>query len=96
MLRNCLLYEETHTNRLVLGAGVLREWLDAGQRLSIGPAPTSWGPVTLSIENSKTTATVQWEGQWFKHAPEMEVRLPGVEPVVVASGESASVEVSLV
>ncbi len=84
VMRNSFLYEETRTKRLVVGAGILPEWLEAGHPLSIGPAPTSWGPVRLVVEPQATAIGIRWEAEWFGRQPEMEVRLPGVEPVAIA------------
>lgn len=95
MMRNCLLYEESHAGRLVVGAGVLPEWLRPGERISIGSAPTSWGPVRISLDCSQETITVRWEGEWFGGPPEIEVRLPEAQPVVVPSGDRTDVEVPL-
>ncbi|MBN1360454.1 MAG: hypothetical protein JW993_07675 [Sedimentisphaerales bacterium] len=95
MLRNCLLYEESSSRRLVLGAGVLPEWLQAREPISIGPAPTSWGRVRVSIDSSAQAATVHWEGDWHEHAPEIEVRLLDTEPVIVPSGVQDSVRIPL-
>jgi hypothetical protein len=89
MMRNSFLYEETHTQRLVVGAGVLPTWLAAGRALSIGPAPTSWGVVRLSLEPAAKTVCVRWEADWQQRQPPIEVRLPGVEPVLLAEGQTS-------
>lgn len=83
MMRNCLLYEESHTRTLVLGAGIVPAWLRANASIFIGPASTSWGPIQLSIEPSVKTIRVSWEAGWFRKQPEIEIRLPGTEPVIV-------------
>lgn len=86
MMRNCLLYEETQTHRLIFGAGVVPTWRRADVPLSIGPAPTSWGPIQLFIEPSVQTIRVRWEPEWFDGEPEIEIRLPGTDPVIVVDG----------
>lgn len=95
MLRNCLLYEETHTNRLVIGAGILPEWLGAGQRITIGPAATTWGPVRLSFDCSSQAVTVQWDAEWFDAQPEIEVRLPDTKPIVAPAGAQHAIQIPL-
>ncbi len=95
MMRNCLLYEETHTNRLIVGAGILPEWLEEGQHISIGPAPTSWGPVHLSVDCSKDDARVRWEGDWFERSPEIELRLPNSEPNLFPPDGPSVAQISL-
>ncbi len=93
MVRNCLLYEETHTDRLVVGAGVLPEWLQSNRSISISSAPTSWGPVSVSLAQSGSVVVIRWEGQWFGDPPEIEVRLPETEPVVASSGGQTEIQI---
>lgn len=95
MLRNCLLYEETPTKRLIVGAGILPEWLEGDEPISIGPAPTSWGPVRISLGCSGDIVTVRWNGNWFERQPEIEVRLPGAEPVTIASDDRREIQIPL-
>lgn len=95
LLRNCLLYEETDTQRLILGAGVLPVWLRSGEPVSLGPAPTSWGPVQVSFDRSADAVTVRWQAQWFARPPEVEVRLPDAESVVVLPDAQTTVRVAL-
>ncbi len=96
MLRNCLLFEENHTQRLVIGAGVLPEWMQANQQIAIGPAPTSWGRVQLTLDCSVDTITARWDADWHTQQPEMEIRLPGSEPVVVSSPKQREATIPLI
>ncbi len=93
MLRNCLLYEETHGDRLIVGAGILPEWLDRGERISIGPAPTSWGSVHLTVDGSRDDVRVRWEAKWFESPPQIEVRLPNREPLLIPPGGPDEVQI---
>ncbi len=86
MMRNCFVREDAGAQRLILGAGILPRWLRAGNSASIGPAPTAWGPVDVSVESSRETVRVRWMGCWRRAAPQVEIRVPGFEPVV-ASGD---------
>lgn len=95
MLRNSLLYEETHASRLVVGAGILPEWLQRSGQIAIGPAPTSWGPVRFWFDCSVEAVRVRWDGDWFEDPPQLEVRLPYAKPVVVSSGGQGEVRISL-
>ena len=88
MLRNCFVREEGE--RLVLAGGVARDWLDGGQTLRFGPAPTAFGPVTVEIDTTGGKAVVSWQADWRGAAPPIEVRLPGRQ-AVVASGDRNSV-----
>lgn len=90
MLRNCFLYEETGTDRLILGAGILPQWLDAGGSLSFGPAPTSWGAAQVDVETTGKAVHVRWAGQWYREPPKIEIRVPGFEPVA-ATGDRGDV-----
>ena len=92
MVRNCLVREEG--DRLILGAGVASRWLVVGSPLSFGPAPTSFGPLTLTIETEMHQRVhVAWQGLWHDKghatAPTIEVRLPGYQPVISKPGESS-------
>ncbi|MBI3189126.1 MAG: hypothetical protein HYZ33_00605 [Ignavibacteriales bacterium] len=50
-LRSCLLYEEKE--RLVLGEGIPREWLRAGERIQVENMPTHWGTLSYTMLVSK-------------------------------------------
>jgi hypothetical protein len=76
MLRNCFVREEG--DRLVLCAGVPRRWLEQDQPIRFGPAPTSFGTVSIEIRpNPGHEPRVQWHADWHGAAPPVEVRLPG-------------------
>jgi hypothetical protein len=79
MMRNCFVREEP--DRLILASGVPTAWLDQNDRLSFGPAPTAWGPVSLTIAPAKDRINVAWQGAWRGEPPAIEVRLPGFSPV---------------
>jgi len=86
MLRNCFVREEGHS--LVMGAGIPARWLAAGQPIRFGPAPTSFGPVSLSIyPQPGGDARIEWRGKWHGEPPPLEIRLPGFEAVTTC-GES--------
>ena len=86
MLRNCFVREEKDC--LVIGAGISQAWLVSQQPLSFGPAATSFGPVSISVEpqpnlsDGKTLQhIIRWQGTWFGKAPRIEVRLPSKEVI---------------
>lgn len=83
MLRNCFVYEDIHAGGLVFGAGLARRWLDTGCRLSLGPAPTLWGPLEVSFQKEGEEVVFEYRARWFGEIPKMTVRLPGREPVTV-------------
>jgi hypothetical protein len=94
MLRNCLLYEQARPQRLIIGAGAFPQWLHQPRRMTMGPAPTRWGPVRLYIHPGTDSVDVHWQGDWFGPAPQIEVRLPACKPVLVGDGKD-SVQVPL-
>ncbi|HKK23399.1 MAG TPA: hypothetical protein VJ947_06895, partial [Pseudohaliea sp.] len=76
MLRNCFLREEGDT--LVLASGIPERWLAAGEPLSFGPAPTSFGRVTVRVlPEAGGRFRVRWEAHWHDQAPALRVALPG-------------------
>ena len=87
MVRNCLVREEA--DRLVLCAGLPQRWLDAGQPIGFGPAPTTFGPVTITVTpQSQDRLRVAWQGEWRGTAPAIEIRPPGFAPVTAAGGDN--------
>ncbi|MBI5215624.1 MAG: hypothetical protein HY960_07700 [Ignavibacteriae bacterium] len=47
VIRACLLYEEKE--RLILGAGIPKVWLHAGEKIQIENMPTHWGTISYTI-----------------------------------------------
>lgn len=89
LLRNCFVREEGGS--LVLCAGIPPRWLDQDEPIRFGPAPTSFGAVSLSITpRPDRPPQVQWHGDWHRGAPPIEIRLPGFEPVPVAAAAAAA------
>ncbi len=91
MIRNCFVHEEEYSPRLVLCAGIHPRWRTPGASLSFGPAPTRYGPVSLTIACGAERIRVAWSGEWSGPAPKVEVRMPGFHPVFPENG-TASVE----
>ena len=88
MVRNCFVREEGE--RLILGAGIAPRWLVPGSPLTFGPAPTTFGPLTLTIKTeTQHRMQVSWQGNWHTTAPVIEVHLPGFAPVIAPPGESS-------
>jgi len=88
MVRNCFVREEG--DRFILGAGVAQCWMVAGSPLTFGPVPTTFGPLTLTIETETNHRVhVTWQGSWHATEPAIEVRIPGFAPVIAKPGESS-------
>ncbi|MBW7470722.1 hypothetical protein [Marinobacter sp. F4218] len=78
MVRNCFVREEG--DRLILCAGVPERWLDQDRPIRFGPAPTSFGPISIAIQPRQGAAPdVTWSGHWHAEEPTVEVHLPGRE-----------------
>ncbi|MBU1265422.1 MAG: hypothetical protein KJ946_12585 [Gammaproteobacteria bacterium] len=90
MIRNCFVREEG--DRLVLCAGVPARWLDQETPIRFGPAPTRFGPVSISITPVPGhPPRVEWQGDWHRSAPPIEVRLPGYAPASPQAGAGSVV-----
>ncbi len=88
MVRNCFVREEG--DGLILGAGIAPRWLAPGSPLAFGPAPTAFGPVTITIKlEARHGVQVAWQGDWHAHTPLVEVCVPGFAPVIAKPGESS-------
>ncbi|MES2625086.1 MAG: hypothetical protein V4628_07400 [Pseudomonadota bacterium] len=80
MIRNCFVREEK--DRLIIGAGIPGRWLEHESHITFGPAPTSFGVVSITIvPDSKDQVVIFWKGDWKLNSPIIEVKLPGFKHV---------------
>ena len=79
MIRNCFVREEE--DRLILCSGILQGWLDKKELMTFGWAPTSFGPIRISIKPQGNSVLIEWQGQWFKNEPVMDIELQGFKKV---------------
>ena len=75
MMRNCFVREEAH--ELILGSGILPEWLAAGSELRFGPTLTAWGPVSVRLFDSRLHLEATWRGK----PPQVTIAVPGFAPI---------------
>jgi len=75
MIRNAFLREEGGI--LVIGSGVLPEWMKGGGEIRFGPTHTPWGPVTVRIHG----AIVYLDAEWRDTPPRVRISVPGFVPV---------------
>jgi hypothetical protein len=89
MIRNCFLREEQ--DRLILGSGIPAPWLVPGQNLRFGPAPCSFGTVTVTVHTQPATrkTTISWDADWHGQPPPIEIRLPSFAEYHPKHGESS-------
>jgi hypothetical protein len=85
-----LFLREEH-DQLVVGAGLLPEWLDSGEKLAFGPTPTAFGPVTVRISGDRKKRRLSIEAKWRDKPPEIRVAVPGYAGRILPAGESETV-----
>lgn len=87
MLRNCFVREEG--DQLVLASGIPRRWLQSDQPLRFGPAPTSFGTVSITLETAADGHVhIHWQGCWHAQPPAILIHLPGCEPILGEPGQN--------
>jgi hypothetical protein len=87
MIRNCFVREEQ--DGLVLCGGVPARWLRQVQPIRFGPAPTSFGTVSIELTPQNETVKIDWKADWRGREPAIEIRLPGRDPVHMEPGENS-------
>jgi len=80
--------------KLIIGAGVSLDWFNNTDEISAGPLATAWGPVKVKFSNYRKNITVEWQGNWRSEKPEIEVCLPGHEPVI-ADHDKISIDLNI-
>ncbi len=85
MMRNCFVREEAET--LILLSGIPVHWLETQKPVSFGPAPTSFGNISISLMSNEKEVFVSWNAKWRSSEPQLEIRLPGIKPFVVPAGQ---------
>jgi hypothetical protein len=73
--RNRFFFEEDFENALVIGAGLSPDSCGEDEEVSFGPAPTRFGPVTVSLRASGSARELTWSlRDDAKRNPEIKVR----------------------
>jgi hypothetical protein len=78
LIRNLFVREEGKT--LILGSGILPEWIESGNTLSFGPTKTPFGPVSVKLfrKNGTTMFEIGADFSTVPHRPEtVIVDVPG-------------------
>ncbi|KJS01342.1 MAG: hypothetical protein VR65_09330 [Desulfobulbaceae bacterium BRH_c16a] len=79
LIRNIFVMDEKDS--LVIGRGVLPEWIQRKKKLSYGPTLTPFGRVSVEIDCRYTSPEVHLKADWYKRRPEkITVHLPGFKP----------------
>ena len=87
MIRNCFVREEGEG--LILCSGIPQVWLDKKQVMSLGPAPTSFGDISISIKPQDDGVLIEWHGQWFEKEPPIDIQLPGFKKIRIIPGTNS-------
>jgi hypothetical protein len=87
MIRNLFIREEK--DRLIIGSGLLPEWLKPGSSLCFGPTSTPFGRVTVRVETGRRAPHVEVRGAWRGAIPAIEVAVPGRPDCTVTLGDAA-------
>jgi hypothetical protein len=89
MIRNLFVREEGE--RLVLASGILPEWMETEGPISLGPAPTPFGEVSVEILPRGDRAEVRWSGSWRGAPPPVAVRIPGFTALDAPGGQGTAI-----
>ncbi len=81
MIRNCFVREEE--DGLIIGSGILPEWLEPDGEIFFGPTLTAWGPVSVRLAGSRLEIDANWRGE----PPPVRISVPGYEPVVAGPAD---------
>jgi len=87
-LKNAIIYEKPASNQLVIGKGIFPEWLETGNKISLGPACTRWGRISVTITCMNGEIQIIWNKNWHKQPPEIIVEIPGFSPVRAENKQS--------
>ena len=75
MMRNCFVREEA--SEVIIGSGILPEWLAGGGEIGFGPTLTAWGPVSVRLTGSRLILDAAWRNA----PPRVKVAIPGYAPI---------------
>jgi hypothetical protein len=92
MMVNLFVVEEN--DKLIIGKGILKDWLKEGHNISIGPVWTSFGQIVININRNQEKLFVNWQGQWFTKQPQIRIELPGFQKII-AEAEKTGVELEV-
>ena len=86
MMRSLFVREED--DRLIIGSGLFPRWLEQEKPLFFGPAPTPFGPVSVSVTPQAGDVEVRVEASWREGPPDLEFKLRGCDPQTVREAQS--------
>lgn len=82
------LFVQENGSALILGAGILPEWIERFGEISYGPTLTRFGNVTLGFSFHHGSYIAEWDASWRHPPSRLEIRLRGL-PAVLAQPDSS-------
>lgn len=82
MMRNMFVREEIDENKLILCSGIPAHWLKPGETLFLGPTPTLFGPVSVTVVVHSDHVDVSWQATWHKNPDSIEVHLLNEKKII--------------
>jgi hypothetical protein len=86
MMRNFFIREEK--DKIILCSGIPEHWTTGDNDLFFGPAPTSFGDVSIKAKCSAGEVRVDVGANWRDKAPSVEVRMPGYKRAGLSQTEN--------
>lgn len=86
MVRHCFVREDG--DRLILCQGITNQWIKDNNVLNFGPAPTSFGTLTIKISTDENQIKVSWLANWHSPPAFIELRLPSFQPVLISPDQT--------
>ncbi len=83
MVRNLFIREESE--HLVLGAGLLPQWLEQQSPLSLGPTPTAYGTLWIEFQRTGEQLRMKLRAKWRGNPPQLIIKPPGFLPQQVSN-----------
>jgi len=77
LVRNMFVMEET--DELIIGSGILPEWLAMKKPLSFGPTLTPYGSVRVVVDHEHESLKVTLQADWREKPARVSVRIPGYQ-----------------
>lgn len=82
LIRNMFVMEEADT--LIIGSGILPEWLEMKRPISFGPTLTPFGRVRVDIDHTNGSVTVKLSADWRLQPATVTARIPGYRQAVLS------------
>jgi len=89
LLRNMFVMEEA--DALIIGRGILPEWLEMKKPLAFGPTLTPYGRVRVLMEHENDALSVRVTGEWRNKPARVIVKIPGYEQVQLSEPDYRAV-----